>query len=80
MSESVQWAYDHMGSVWKDGTCFWSRGTRQTRVTLSGFEEAEEAGTGSALEQCIQRMLRQKQIYTEVAAETAAGTPILEDL
>lgn len=76
LSESVQWAYDHMGSVWKDGTCFWSRGTRQTRVTLSGFEEAEEAGTGSALEQCIQRMLRQKQIYTEVAAETAAGTPI----
>ncbi len=76
LSESGQWAYDHMGSVWKDGTCFWSRGTRQTRVTLSGFEEAEEAGTGSALEQCIQRMLRQKQIYTEVAAETAAGTPI----
>lgn len=76
LSESVQWAYDHMGSVWKDGTCFWSRGTRQTRVTLSGFEEAEEAGTGSALEQCIQRMLRQKQIYTEVASETAAGMPI----
>lgn len=76
LSESVQWAYDHMGSVWKDGTCFWSRGTRQARVTLSGFEEAEEAGSGSALEQCIQRMLRQKQIYTEVAAETAAGTPI----
>ena len=76
LSESVQWAYENMGSVWKDGTCFWSRGTRQARVTLSGFEEAEEAGTGSALEQCIQRMLRQKQIYTEVAAETAAGTPI----
>ena len=76
LSESVQWAYENMGSVWKDGTCFWSRGTRQARVTLSGFEEAEEPGTGSALEQCIQRMLRQKQIYTEVAAETAAGTPI----
>ena len=76
LSESVQWAYENMGSVWKDGTCFWSRGTRQARVTLSGFEEAEEAGTGSALEQCIQRMLRQKQIYTEVAAETAAGMPI----
>lgn len=76
LSESVQWAYENMGSVWKDGSCFWSRGTRQTRVTLSGFEEAEEAGTGSALEQCIQRMFRQKQIYTEVAAETAAGTPV----
>ncbi len=76
LSESVQWAYENMGSVWKDGTCFWSRGTRQVRVTLSGFEEAEEAGMGNVLEQCIQRMLRQKQIYTEVASETAAGTPI----
>lgn len=81
LSESIQWAYENMGSVWKGGICFWSRGTRQTRVTLSGFEETEEAETaetGNALEQCIQRMLRQKQIYTEVAAKTAEGTPVWE--
>ena len=54
LSESIQWAYENMGSVWKGGICFWSRGTRQTRVTLSGFEETEEAETaetGNALEQ-----------------------------
>lgn len=80
LAEAAIYAYDSMGSVWKDGDrCFWERGGRLTRVQLSGFEEPETLeGSGSSLAQCLQLLLKQKQIYTDVEACLAEGMTLRE--
>lgn len=78
LAEAVVCAHDGMGSVWKDGCrCFWERGGRLTRVQLSGFDELEtmEDG-GSSMAQCLQLLLRQKQIYTDVETSLAEGMSV----
>lgn len=75
LAEAVNAAYEGMGSVWKDGSlCLWNRSDRQTRVLLDGFEETENMGvSGSDAAQCIQLLLQEKQIYTDVQASLDAG-------
>jgi len=75
MDQAVISAHNRMGTVWKDGyQCFWERGNRRTRVQLAGFEDLEAMeNTGSSEAQCLQLLLRQKQIYADVQAELDAG-------
>lgn len=86
LAEAVSYAYDGsgtddgMGSVWKDGTQrFWRRWRQQTRAQIEGFQEAESMETsGSSLVQCLQLLLRQKQIYTDVQAALDGGQAVWE--
>ncbi len=80
LSEAVRSAYDEMGTVWKGGSrCFWERGGRQSRAQLQGFENMDGMEEGiSGTVQCLQLMLRQKQIYTEVESSMEAGMPLWE--
>ncbi len=81
LSQAILDAYDTMGSVWRDGTrCFWERGGRQTRVQLDGFDDLEtlDSGSGSSLARCIQLLLRQKQIYTDVQTMMDEGMTVWE--
>ncbi|MDO4261141.1 MAG: hypothetical protein Q4C82_03610 [Eubacteriales bacterium] len=81
LSEAVIYAYDAMGSVWKDGTCRWDRGGRKTRTQIEGFEDPETiSADGSPLAQCLQLLLRQRQIYTDVQAEMDQGAEAWEIL
>lgn len=80
LADAVSSAYDSMGSVWLDGhQCFWERGGRLTRTQVSGFEDLEtvEAG-GSSMVQCLQLLLKQKQIYTDVRTALDEGMLIWE--
>ncbi|MCD8248968.1 MAG: hypothetical protein LUC60_03810 [Lachnospiraceae bacterium] len=76
LAEAVISAYDSMGSVWQGESRFWKRGTMQTRVTLSGFDEEEEIAGDTALEKCLQRLLKEEQNYTDVSACRAAGMSV----
>lgn len=80
LAEAVINAYDGMGSVWKDGyRCFWERGGRLTRIQLSGFDELETMeSSGSSAAQCLQLLLKQKQIYTHVQTGLEEGMTICE--
>ncbi|MCC8140043.1 MAG: hypothetical protein LIO67_07080 [Lachnospiraceae bacterium] len=78
LPEAVISAYDSMGSVWQGERRLWKRGTTQTRVTLSGFDEAEEIAGNSALEKCLQRLLKEAQNYTDVSACRAVGMSVQE--
>lgn len=82
LAEAVRSAYDSMGSVWKDGyRCFWERGGRLTRVQLPGFEEPETMeGSGSSAAQCLQLLLRQRQIYADVLSRLDEGASVREIL
>lgn len=80
LSEAIPYAYEEMGTVWKDGfQCFWQRGGRLTRTQIPGFEDVEtlESG-GSSVAQCLALLLRQKQIYTNVQASLDAGMAVWE--
>ena len=71
---------DGMGEVWKDGSAlFWRRWKDSVRMQLSDFEipEAAETSSDSVLE-CLQTMLRRKQIYTDVQAKLEAGLQAFE--
>lgn len=86
LAQAVSYAYDGkgtddgMGSVWKDGSKrYWQRWRQQTRTQIEGFEELENVETsGSSLVQCLQMLLRQKQIYTDVQAGLDAGQAVWE--
>ncbi len=78
LAEAVISAYDSMGSVWQGESRLWKRGTTQTRVTLSGFDEEEEIAGNTALEKCLQRLLKEAQNYTDVSACRAAGMSVSE--
>ena len=68
LADAVNAAYDNMGSVWKAGKCCWSRGTSRSRVLLDGFDGEEDSAESSAdvLTACMQRVLKTRQIYTDV--------------
>ena len=80
LSAAVRYADEKMGSVWRDGSrCFWERGAQATRAQLDGFEIPETAeNTGDSLAQCLQLLLRQKQIYTDVQGALNAGNAAWE--
>lgn len=80
LSAAVRYADEEMGSVWRDGfRCFWERGAQATRAQLDGFEIPETAeNTGDSLAQCLQLLLRQKQIYTDVQGALNAGNAAWE--
>ena len=68
LADAVNAAYDNMGSVWKAGKCCWNRGTSRSRVLLDGFDGEEDSAESSAdvLTACMQRVLKTRQIYTDV--------------
>ncbi|MCC8162655.1 MAG: hypothetical protein LIO86_05695 [Lachnospiraceae bacterium] len=78
LSEAVQSAYDSMGSVWQGEIRFWKRGTTQTRVTLDGFDGEDEIAGDSALQKCLQRLLKQEQNYMDVSACRSVGMSVCE--
>ncbi len=86
LAQAVAYAYDGkgtddgMGSVWKDGSKrFWLRWRQQTRTQIEGFEDLESLETsGNSLVQCLQMLLRQKQIYTDVKTGLDAGQAVWE--
>ncbi|MBS6397885.1 MAG: hypothetical protein KH452_12185 [Clostridiales bacterium] len=80
LPEAVVYAYEGMGSVWKNGyQCYWERGNRLVRTQITGFEDLETMEmSGSGIAQCVQLLLRQKQIYMDVQAELDAGTEVWE--
>lgn len=78
LSESVQWAYEHMGSVWKNGRRFWSRGVRKTRVLLEeqkmllpGWETFDVLEGSNILSDCTLDMVL---YYVEKGMPAAAMT------
>lgn len=82
LSEAVVCAHNGMGAVWKNGwqRC-WQRGNRLGRVQLEGFDELETADvSGDSITVCLQTLLRQKQIYTDVQASRDAGMDVWEIL
>ena len=82
LTEAVQYAYNGMGSVWYSADqCYWCRGGRKSRVQLNGYDDSSLlAGDGSDLAQCVQLLLKQKQIYTDVQTELDQGTAIWQIL
>ena len=82
LTEAVQYAYNGMGSVWYSADqCYWRRGGRKSRVQLNGYDDSSLlAGDGSDLAQCVQLLLKQKQIYTDVQTELDQGTAIWQIL
>lgn len=88
LAEAINYAYDGrgtddgMGSVWKDGSKrYWQKWRRQTRAQIEGFLGAETAEpTGSSLAQCLQLLLRQKQLYTDVETKLNEGQAVWEIL
>ena len=82
LTEAVQYAYNGMGSVWYSADqCYWRRGGRKSRVQLNGYDDNSLlAGDGSDLAQCVQLLLKQKQIYTDVQTELDQGTAIWQIL
>jgi hypothetical protein len=82
LADAVNDAYDRMGTVWKNGDqCFWKRGGRQTRIQLYEFDDLEvQKEEESSLAYCLSQLLRQKQIYTDVQADLAAGMAVWEIL
>ena len=81
LTDAVQYAYTGMGSVWQEDQRYWSRGGRKSRVQLTGYEDASLlTGSGSDLSQCVQLLLKQKQIFTDVQAELDQGTAIWQIL
>lgn len=78
LADAVNAAYENMGSVWKNGRCFWSRGTSRSRVLLDGFDGEEETtdGSGDPLTACMQRLLKTRQIYTDVQSLRDEGMPV----
>lgn len=82
LSEAVVCAHNGMGAVWKNGwqRC-WQRGNRLSRVQLEGFDELETVDvSGDSITVCLQMLLRQKQIYTDVQASRDAGMDVWEIL
>lgn len=71
---------DGMGEVWKDGSrLFWRRWKDAARTQLSDFEVPEAAEISSdSVAECLQTMLRRKQIYTDVQAKLEAGLQAFE--
>lgn len=82
LSDAVVYAYDSMGSVWKNGwQCCWQRVNRPARAQLGGFEELETLELpGDSITVCVQMLLRQKQIYTDVQAMRDEGMAVWEIL
>ena len=82
LTEAVQYAYNGMGSVWYSADqCYWCRGGRKSQVQLNGYDDSSLlAGDGSDLAQCVQLLLKQKQIYTDVQTELDQGTAIWQIL
>ena len=81
LSEAIIHAYSGMGSVWKNGfLCCWQRGNRLSRVQLEGFDDPEAGveASGSSTAVCLQMLLKQKQIYTDVQASMDAGMSVWE--
>lgn len=82
LSEAVICAHSGMGTVWKNGwqRC-WQRANRSSRAQLEGFEELEAVDvSGDSVTACLQMLLRQKQIYTDVQASRDAGMAVWEIL
>ncbi|MBR5509020.1 MAG: hypothetical protein IKV59_03095 [Lachnospiraceae bacterium] len=82
LSEAIQNAHEGMGKVWKNGwKCCWERTNRVTRKQISGFDDLDALDLqGSSLAQCIQLLLRQKQIYVNVQEKLDAGEAVWEIL
>ena len=82
LTEAVQYAYNGMGAGWDSADqCYWWRGGRKSRVQLNGYDDSSLlAGDGSDLAQCVQLLLKQKQIYTDVQTELDQGTAIWQIL
>lgn len=80
LSQAIIHAYDSMGTVWRNGyECFWERGNRLTRVQLPGFDDLETSeNAGSSTADCLQHLLKQKQIYTDVQSKLDAGLEVWE--
>lgn len=82
LAEAVACAYDGMGEVWKDGSrCFWERWNRQNSARLDGFGEPETLEVSQdSVSGCMQLLLRQKQIYSDVQADRESGLAVWEIL
>lgn len=80
LAEAVTDAHNGMGSVWKNGyELLWERWNRPSSMQIEGFEHVEPTETaGSSLAVCIQMLLRQKQIYTDVQAYLDQGMAVWE--
>ena len=80
LSEAVIAAHDGMGAVWKDGTRrLWERWNRPARMQIESFDSQEDAeSAGSSVAQCLQLLLHQKQIYTDVQACLEEGMAVWE--
>lgn len=80
LSEAVIAAYDGMGAVWKSGTDrLWERFNRPARMQIEGFDSQEGEGeAGSSVARCLQLLLHQKQIYTDVQACLEQGMAVWE--
>lgn len=80
LSDAIRYAYEHMGSVWMDGSlCCWERGNYKIRTQLAGFENLETLELqGDSISQCLQLLLKQHQIYMNVQSSLDAGLSIAE--
>lgn len=80
LSEAVIAAHDGMGAVWKDGTRrLWERWNRPARMQIESFDSQEDAeSAGSSVARCLQLLLHQKQIYTDVQACLEEGMTVWE--
>lgn len=80
LPEAVAAAHDGMGTVWKDGVRrLWERWNRPGRMQIEDFDTQEGAElSGSSLARCLQLLLRQRQIYTDVQACLDEGMAVWE--
>ncbi len=75
LPEAVVQAYEGMGTVWRNGhELLWERWNRLTRTQVENFEMPEPSETtGDSLTQCLQLLLRQKQLYPDIQAYLDQG-------
>lgn len=80
LAKAVRCAHEGMGTVWYDGTeLLWERWNRPSKIQLENFDgqDAPES-TGDSRADCLQLLLRSRQIYTDVHALMAEGMSFYE--
>lgn len=80
LSEAIVRAHESMGTVWQHGyRLLWERWNRLPRTQIEGFESPDASEiSGNSLVQCLQLMLRQKQLYPDVQACLDQGMAVWE--
>ena len=80
LPDAVRYANDGMGSVWRNGyELIWERWNRLPGTQIEGYDASELSDMqGSSLAQCLQLLLRSRQIYTDVQERLDQGTAAWE--